>query len=116
MGIHLDSLIFLPSSWLLYLRATPRWRNYNQAGQREREVSVHAADDRGCRYQGSYARDTRVFTAYATEEEYAAEWAMGPEELALKFLPCLDPLARALKLTFRGAREEITVDLEIGAA
>jgi hypothetical protein len=27
----------------------------------------------------------------------------------------LDPLARALKLTFQGAREEIAVDLEIGA-
>ena len=115
VSIHLDSLISLPASWLLYLRATPRWRKYNQAGQREREVSVHAADDRGGSYQGSYARDTRVFTAYATEGEYAAEWARGPEELALQFLPCLDPLARALKLTFRGAGEEITVDLEIGA-
>jgi hypothetical protein len=114
VSIQLDSLISLPASWHLYLRATPRWRNYNQAGQSEREVSVHAADDRGGSYQGSYAGNTKVVTAYATEEEYAAEWAREPEELALQFLPRLDPLARALKLTFQGAGEEITVALEIG--
>jgi hypothetical protein len=31
----------------------------------------------------------------------------------MEFLPRLDPLARAIKLTFQGAHEEITVDLEI---
>lgn len=36
------------------------------------------------------------------------------EELALRFLPRLDPLARALRLTFRGAGQEITTELEIG--
>jgi hypothetical protein len=36
------------------------------------------------------------------------------EELAREFLPRLDPLAHAIKLTFQGAHEEITVDLEIG--
>jgi hypothetical protein len=40
---------------------------------------------------------------------------MEREELALQFLPRLDPLAQALKLTFRGAHEEITVELEIAA-
>jgi hypothetical protein len=40
------------------------------------------------------------------------------EELALRFLPRLDPLARALKLTCRGASEEVAVDLGLlpGAA
>jgi hypothetical protein len=38
---------------------------------------------------------------------------MERDELALQFLPRLDPLAQALKLTFQGAHEEITVDLEI---
>lgn len=38
---------------------------------------------------------------------------MGREELALQFLPRLDPLAHALKLAFLGAHEEIAVDLEI---
>ena len=37
VSIHLDSLISLPGSWLLYLRARPRWRNYGRAGQREKD-------------------------------------------------------------------------------
>jgi hypothetical protein len=36
------------------------------------------------------------------------------EELALRFLPRLDPLARSLKLTFQGTHEEIVVDIELG--
>jgi hypothetical protein len=109
--IHLDSLVCLPGSWLLYLRARPRWRNDSRAGQRGREpVSVHAHDDRGGSYLGSYARNTGL----PAEEELAEEHAMEPEELALQFLPRLDPLAHAVTLTFQGAHEEITVDLETG--
>jgi hypothetical protein len=48
------------------------------------------------------------------EEELAEERVMAQEEPALQFLPRLDPLAGTLKLTFQGAHEEITVDLEIG--
>jgi hypothetical protein len=111
VSIHLDNLISLPGSWQLYLRARPRWQNYSRAGQREKDpVSVHAEDDRGGSYLGSYARNTGL----PSEEELAEERAMEREELALQFLPRLDPLARALKLTFHGAHEEITVDLEIG--
>jgi hypothetical protein len=108
VSIDLDSLVSLPGSWQLYLRARPRWRNYSRAGQREKDpASVHAEDDRGGSYLGSYVRNTGLLN----EEERAAE----QEELALRFLPHLDPLARALKLTFQGAHEEITVDLEIAA-
>jgi hypothetical protein len=71
---------------------------------------VHAQDDRGGSYLDSYARNTGL----PTEEELAEERAMEREELALQFLPRLDPLAHAVKLTFQGAHEEITVDLEIG--
>lgn len=110
VSIHLDSLISLPGSWLLYLRARPRWRNYGRAGQREKDpVPVYAEDDRGGSYLGSYARNTGL----PSEEELAGERLMEREELALQFLPHLDPLAQALKLTLRGAHEEITVDLEI---
>ena len=110
VSIHLDSLISLPGSWLLYLRARPRWPNHSRAGQREKDpVSVHAEDDYGGSYLGSYARNTGL----PSEEELAEERVMDREELALQFLPRLDPLARALKLTFQGAHEEITVDLEI---
>jgi len=111
LSIHLDSLISLPGSWQLYLRARPRWRNYSRAGQREKDpVSVHTEDDYDGSYLGSYARNTGL----PSEEELAEERVMEREELALQFLPRLDPLARALKLTFQGAHEEITVDLEIG--
>ena len=112
VSIHLDSLVSLPGSWLLYLRARPRWRNYSRAGQREKDpVWVHAEDDRGGSYLGSYARNTGL----PTEEELAEERTTEREELALQFLPRLDPLAHAVKLTFQGAHEEITVDLEIAA-
>lgn len=111
VSIHLDSLISLPGSWLLYLRAWPRWRNDSQAGQRGTDlVSVHAEDDYGGSYLGSYARNTGL----PSEEELAEERLLDREELALQFLPRLDPLARAVKLTFQGAHEEVTVDLEIG--
>jgi len=111
VNIRLDSLISLPGSWLLYLCATPRWRSYGQDGRRgEDPVSAHAEDDRGCTYLGSYARNTDVPTAAELAEERVMR-----EELALQFLPRLDPLARTIKLTFHGAHEEITVDLEIGA-
>lgn len=106
-SIHLDSLTSLPGSWQLYLRAWPRWRNYSQAGQREKDlVSVHAEDDRG----GSYLASSSRNTGHPVSEERVMEW----EELLLQFLPPVDPLARALKLTFQGAHEEITVGLEIG--
>jgi hypothetical protein len=111
VSIHLDSLISLPGSWLLYLQARPRWRNYGPAGRlAEDPVSVRAEDDRGGSYVSSYARNIGVLTL----EETARESLGGREELALEFLPRLDPLARALTLTFRGADEGISVDLEIG--
>jgi hypothetical protein len=113
VSIHLDSLISLPGSWQLYLRARPRWRNYRRAGQHEKDpVSVHAEDDRGGSYRGSYAKNTGL----PSEGDLAEEPIMEREELALQFLPRLDPLARSLKLTFQGASEEIAVDLEIGTA
>ena len=71
---------------------------------------MHAQDDHGGSYLGSYARNTGL----PTEEELAEERTMEREELALQFLPRLDPLAHAVKLAFQGAREETTVNLEIG--
>jgi hypothetical protein len=111
VSIHLDTLISLPGSWLLYLCARPQWWNYGPAGRlAEDPFSVRGEDDRGGSYVGGYARNTLVLTP----EESARESGGGRVELALEFLPRLDPLARAIKLTFQGADEEITVDLEIG--
>jgi len=111
VSIRLDTLISLPGSWLLYLCARPQWWDYGPAGRlAEDPFSVRGEDDRGGSYVGSYARNTRVLTP----EESARESGGGRVDLALEFLPRLDPLARAIKLTFQGADEEIAVDLEIG--
>jgi hypothetical protein len=112
VSIQLDSLISLPGSWQLYLRARPRWRGYDRAGQRAKDpVLVQAEDDRGGSYLGSYARNT----TYPSDEELAEEPVPQRQDIALQFLPRLDPLARALKLSFQGAHREITVELEIAA-
>jgi hypothetical protein len=111
VSIRLDTLMSLPGSWLLYLCARPQWWNYGPAGRlAEDPFSVRGEDDRGGSYVGGYARNTLVLTPEETARESGGERV----ELALEFLPRLDPLARAIKLTFQGADEEITVDLEIG--
>jgi hypothetical protein len=123
VSIRLDSLVSRPGSWLLYLRATPHWRNHGPTdrfpGRPEDLVSVRADDDRGGSYMGSRARNIRVLTdeecrILNLDEETARESFPWREELVLELLPRLDPLARAVKLTFQGTHEEITIDLEIG--
>lgn len=95
--VQVDSLISWPDSWRLYLRARPGWWDYSEDGQRKwSPVSVHAEDDRGGTYLSTFGGSTGH---------------RNHEELALQFLPRLDPLARALKLTCRGASEEVVADL-----
>ena len=97
VAVQLDSLISWPDSWRLYLRAMPGWWSYSEDGHRTwSPVSVHAEDDLGGTYVSTFGGSTRHGDH---------------EELALRFLPRLDPLARALKLTCRGASEEVAVDL-----
>jgi hypothetical protein len=71
---------------------------------------VHAEDDRGGSYLGRYARNIGV----PTPEEAARESLGGREELALEFLPRLDPFAHAVRLMFQGAHGQLTVDLDLG--
>jgi antitoxin (DNA-binding transcriptional repressor) of toxin-antitoxin stability system len=97
VAVQADILISMPDGWRLYLRATPGWWNYSEDGHRKwNRVWVHAEDDRAGTYLSIFDGSTGH---------------RGNEELALRFLPRLDPLARALKLTYRGAREEIVVDI-----
>jgi len=104
VAVQVDSLISWPGSWRLYLRATPGWWNHNDDRHRKwNPVSVHAEDDRGGTYLNNFDGST-------------GPWPRGYEELALRFLPPLDPLAHALKLSFRGAGEEGPVDLGLGPA
>jgi hypothetical protein len=95
--VQLDSLFSWPGSWRLYLRAMPGWWKYSEDRSRKwSPVSVNAEDDRG----GTYVSNFDGSTGHRDHEE-----------LALRFLPRLDPLAHALKLTFRGASEEVPVAL-----
>jgi hypothetical protein len=109
--VQADTLLSSPGSWRLYLRASPGWRNYSEADHRRRSlVSVHAEDDLG----GTYASEFDSNTGPPPREEDLvgnASARRGYEEFALEFLPRLDPLARALKLTCRGASEEVAVHL-----
>ena len=99
VALQVDSLISWPGSWRLYLRARPGWWTHSEDHHRRRNpVSVHADDDRGGTYLSTFGGSTGH---------------RDHEELALRFLPRLDPLARALKLTCRGAREEVAVDLSL---
>ncbi len=97
VAVQLDSLVSLPDSWRLYVRARPGWWNKSEDGRRKwNPVSVHAEDDRGGAYLSTFGGSTGH---------------SGHEELALRFLPRLDPLARALTLTCRGAGEQVVVEL-----
>jgi hypothetical protein len=104
-----DSLISGAGSWQLYLRVTPRWWNYGEDGRGRTRVSVRPHDDRG----GTYLSTLEGSTRHRDLDEPAHEEKVGHEVLGLRFLPRLDPHAHTLTLTFRGADEEIAIDLPL---
>jgi hypothetical protein len=104
-----DSLISGADSWRLYLRVTPSWWSYGEDNRRRAPVSVCAQDDRG----GAYLNTVDGGARHRDLDEPADEERVGHEVLGLRFLPRLDPQARALTLTFRGADEEIAIDLRL---
>jgi hypothetical protein len=111
VSVQVDSLISGPGVWRLYLRATPRWWTYSQDGNSKwLPATVHAEDDRGGMYLSTYDGGTWQPDG---EEPGPGEEQLGHEELALRFLPRLDPHARVLTLTFRGFNEKILVNLRL---
>jgi hypothetical protein len=97
--VRVDSLVSEPGSWSVYLRAEPGWWNYSADRHRKRAVmSVRAEDDIGGMYLSR-------FGGSAGHGDH--------EELTLMFLPRLDPLARALTLTFSGTVEQVTLELRL---
>ena len=97
--VRVDSLISEPGTWRVYLRAEPGWWSYSVDRHRKWPVlSVAAEDDLGGMYlsqfDGSRGRGDH-------------------EELTLRFLPRLNPLARALTLTFSRANEQVTLELQL---
>jgi len=102
VAVQVDVLVSMSDSWRLYLRARPGWWNHSDDGHRKwNPVSASAEDDRGGTYLSTFGGGTGY---------------RGREELALRFLPRLDPLARALKLTCKGATDEVVVDLPLVTA
>jgi hypothetical protein len=97
VAVRVDILVSVSDGWRLYLRATPGRRNDGEDSHRlGSPVSVHAEDDRAGMYLSTFG---------------GSSGDRGTEEFALRFLPRLDPLARTLRLTCRGASEEVVVDL-----
>jgi hypothetical protein len=99
VAIQLDSLVSRPGGWKLYLRATPRWFIHSEDEMRKWDpVSVNAEDDLG----GGYVS---CFDGSTGDSDH--------EELALRFLPRLSPLARRLTLRFRAAGEQVSVAFDL---
>jgi hypothetical protein len=88
--VRIDSLVSGPGVWRMYMRAEPGW--WTRSGQPV--MSVGAEDDLGGIYLSQYDGGDR-------------------KELTLRFLPRLNPLARALTLTFTDEAEQVTIELRL---
>jgi hypothetical protein len=95
MAVRVDSLVSEARSWHLCLRA--KVSEWNHSDPHWSAMPVHAEDDRGGRY--------------LTESGNVG--TRGYAELALRFLPRLDPLARALTLTFTAAGEQVALEIRL---
>ena len=101
-AVQLDSLISEPAIWRVYLRARPGWWTHGEDHHhRWAAMSVHAEDNLGGRYLSTFDGST----GHGDHDE-----------LALRFRPRLDPLARSLKLTFTGGDDQVAVQVRLAPA
>jgi hypothetical protein len=99
LAVQLDHFVSTPDSWQLYLRAMPTWWGRSEDGHRKWALaSVRADDDQGGQYLSTFGGSTGH---------------RDHEELKLKFVPRIDPLARSLQLTFSSGGAEAAVDLDL---
>ena len=97
--VRVDSLISEPGTWRVHLRAEPGWWRYSADRNRKWPVlSAAAEDDLGGMYLSQFG---------------GSHGHGGHEEVTLRFLPRLNPLARALTLTFSGAEEQVALELRL---
>ena len=97
--VRVDSLVSEPRAWKVYLRAEPGWWTYSADRNRKWSAMLaRAADDLG----GLYLSQFGGSTGHGDHEE-----------LILRFLPRLNPLARTLTLTFTHAAEQVTIELRL---
>ena len=97
--VRVHSLVSEPGIWRVYLRAEPGWWTYSADRDRKWAVmSVAAEDDLGGMYLSQFD---------------GSRGGGDHEEVTLRFLPRLNPLARGLTLTFSGAAEQLTLELQL---
>jgi hypothetical protein len=102
LDVRLDHLVSGADSWRLYLRAKPTWWGGSEDGHRKWPLAtVRADDDQGGRYLSTFG---------------GSSGHRDHEELALEFMPRIDPLARNLKLTFDAPAAEAAADLDLVSA
>lgn len=95
--IRLNSLASWPSSWDLYLQATPDWWIYSTDGQRKRDATtVFAQDDLGGLYLSSFG---------------GSSGRPGYEEVKLTMRPRLAPGASLLAVTFASDTQQVTAQI-----
>src|ERR1700677_485717 len=103
-AVQVDTLISQPGSWRVYLRASPPWLRRGHDPPSFRPVmTVHAEDDRGGSYLAGPAGERHHYPIGAAGQDAV--------EVVIKLWPRLDPLARALTLTFEGPSEQVTLDV-----
>ena len=97
--VRVDSLVSEPGYWKVYLRAEPGWWTYSADRNRKWAAMVaRAEDDLGGLYLSQFG---------------GSSGNGDHEELTLRFLPRLDPLARTLTLTFTHRDEQVTIELQL---
>jgi hypothetical protein len=97
--VRVDSLVSEPGYWKVYLRAEPNWWTYSADQNRKwAAMLAHAEDDLG----GLYLSQFGGSTGHGDHEE-----------LILRFLPRLNPLARTLTLTFTHRAEQVSIELQL---
>ena len=97
--VRVDSLASEPGYWKVYLRAEPGWWTYSADGNRKSAAMLaRAEDDLGGLYLSQFG---------------GSSGNRDHEELILRFLPRLDPLARTLTLTFTHRAEQVSIELQL---
>ena len=97
--VRVDSLVSEPGYWKVYLRAEPGWWTYSADRNRKWAAMVaQAEDDLGGLYLSQFG---------------GSSGHRDHEELILRFLPRLDPLARTLTLMFTHRAEQVSIKLQL---
>jgi hypothetical protein len=98
-AVRLNALASWPSSWDLYLQATPDWWTYSTDGQHKRDaMTVFAEDDLGGLYISTFG-GSRSRPGYA--------------EVKLTMRPRLAPEAGLLTLTFASETQQVTAEIPL---